>query len=113
MLQLGRLVILLSPGNLAVAALLSWLLAFNLHGALTLRQQARCDLATGAILSAGLWPALLAGGACCAPSLLLLGIPSLGAFIGLFAWLVPMSLVLLLASRVWQRRRGAPPNLRR
>jgi hypothetical protein len=56
-----------------------------------------------------LWPALLAGGACCAPSLLLvLGIPGLGAFVGLFAWLLPLSLLLLVLSRCWQRRRGAP-----
>lgn len=54
-------------------------------------------------------PALLAGGACCAPALLLLvGIPGLGALAGLFAWLIPLSLALLLASRWWQRRSGAP-----
>lgn len=113
MLELGYLVLLLSPANLALAGTLAALLALNLHGALALRAQAQCSLRQGAASSAGVWPALLAGGACCAPSLLLvLGIPGLGAFIGLFAWLLPLSLLLLVLSRCWQRRRGAPRVLR-
>ena len=109
MLELGYLVLLLSPANLALAGVLAALLALNLHGALALRARAQCSLRQGAASSAGLWPALLAGGACCAPSLLLmLGIPGLGAFIGLFAWLLPLSLLLLVLSRFWQRLSGAP-----
>ena len=109
MLELGYLVLLLSPANLVLAGVLAALLALNLHGALALRAQARCTLGQGAASSAGIWPALLAGGACCAPSLLLvLGIPGLGAFVGLLAWLLPLSLLLLVLSRCWQRRRGAP-----
>jgi hypothetical protein len=109
LLELGYLLILLSPANMLIAALLGSLLALNLHGALALRERAACRLSENAAWSAGVWPALLAGGACCAPSLLLmLGIPGMGAFIGLFAWLVPLSATLLVASRCWQRRRGAP-----
>lgn len=112
LLQLGPLVILLSPLNLLFAALLGLLLALNLDGALALREAAQCSLASRNAWSVGAWPALLAGGACCAPSLLLLiGIPGLGAFIGLFAWLLPLSFVLLLSSRLWQRGRGVPPVL--
>jgi hypothetical protein len=108
-LELGYLVLLLSPLNLILAALLGLLLASNLHGALALRERRTCHRGADVAWSAGLWPALLAGGACCAPSLLLLlGIPGLGAFIGLFAWLLPLSLALLLGSRLWQLRRGAP-----
>ena len=64
----------------------------------------------------GAWPSLLAGGACCAPSLLLLlGIPGLGAFVSLFAWMVPLALFLVLLAGVpavddvlrWLRRRLA------
>jgi hypothetical protein len=113
MLELGYLVLLLSPTNLALAGSLALLLAINLHGALALRANAQCSLSQGTASSAGLWPALLAGGACCAPSLLLvLGIPGLGAFVGLFAWLLPLSLLLLVLGRCWQRRRGAPRVLR-
>jgi hypothetical protein len=104
-LHAGPLIILLSPLNLLVATLLGGLLALNLHTALTLRAQRQCSLVASSAWSASLWPALLAGGACCAPSLLLLlGIPALGAFIGLFAWLLPLSLLLLVLSLVWQRR---------
>lgn len=105
MLEAGVLVILLSPVNLLVATALATLLGLNLHGMLALRRTARCTV----ISSAGVWPSLLAGGACCAPSLLLLlGIPGLGAFASLFAWMLPLAGVLLLASRVWQRLKGAP-----
>ncbi|PSQ91373.1 MAG: hypothetical protein BRD57_04630 [Proteobacteria bacterium SW_6_67_9] len=54
-------------------------------------------------------PALLAGGAYCAPALLLLtGLPSLGAFAGLFSGLVPLAIGALGVARWWQRRLGAP-----
>jgi len=111
MLQAGSLVWLISPLNILIAAALGLLFALNVDGAWALwRQPAACGMTSrgGGLVAAV--PALAAGGACCAPSLLLLlGIPGLGAFAALFAWLVPLSLVLLLASRWWQRRRGAPP----
>ncbi len=117
LLELGPLLLLLSPLNMLLAALLGLLLALNLDGAWRLwRHPQACGLdvgtsghgrGSGGILAAA--PALLAGGACCAPSLLLvLGIPSLGAFAGLFAWLLPLSLSLLAVSRFWQRHQGAP-----
>lgn len=113
MFELGSLVLLVSPLNLLIAGLLAVLMALNLHGALALQAQAKCSRKQQVVASAGGWPALLAGGACCAPSLLLvLGIPGLGAFVGLFAWLLPLSLMLLVLSRGWQRRRGAPTILR-
>lgn len=109
LLELGRVVVLLSPGNLLVAGLLGALLGANLHGALDLRRRpATCSpyARSGGVV--GALPALLAGGACCAPGLLLLlGVPALGAFAAFFGWLIPLSLVLLVASRTWQRRQGA------
>ncbi|MDZ7749167.1 MAG: hypothetical protein U5K43_10275 [Halofilum sp. (in: g-proteobacteria)] len=110
MLEAGRVLWLISPLNTVVAAALGALLALNLDGAWALwRRPAACGLGgTGSGVLAAV-PALLAGGACCAPSLLLLlAIPGLGAFAGLFGWLVPLSLVLLVASRWWQRHQGAP-----
>lgn len=110
MLEAGHIVWLISPLNLLIAATLGVLLALNIDGGWMLwKRPAACGLAGrgGGVLAAV--PALAAGGACCAPSLLLLlGIPGLGAFAALFAWLVPLSLVLLGASRWWQRRQGAP-----
>jgi len=114
MLQAGPVTLILSPLNLLLAAVLAGLVAANVHGALELhRAPAACSASGGAPgghvgLIASV-PALLAGGACCAPALLLLiGIPALGALAGLFAWLIPLSLALLVASRWWQRRIGAP-----
>lgn len=112
-LELGYLVWLISPLNLLMALLLSGLLAANIHGALYLRAQPRvCGSGSGGAL-AGALPAILAGGACCAPNLLLLvGIPSLGALSAYFGWLLPLSLLALMLNRIWQNRRGAPPLFR-
>lgn len=113
LVELGRVVVLLSPGNILVAGLLGALLGANLHGALELRRRpATCSpyARSGGLIGAA--PALLAGGACCAPTLLLLlGIPALGAFTAFFGWLIPLSLLLLAAGRLWQRRQGAPAVL--
>ncbi|MFW5970149.1 MAG: hypothetical protein ACOCP9_05875 [Halofilum sp. (in: g-proteobacteria)] len=110
MLQAGYVVWLISPLNLLIATILGVLLALNIDGGWMLwKRPAACGIAGhgGGVLAAV--PALAAGGACCAPSLLLmLGIPGLGAFAAMFAWLVPLSVLLLGVSRWWQRRQGAP-----
>lgn len=107
--EAGYAVLLVSPLNLLVTALLAGLLAANIHGALYLRANPdTCRSSRGGLI-AGAAPALLAGGACCAPSLILvLGIPSLGAFSALFGWLVPLSVVVLGLNRIWQHRQGVP-----
>lgn len=107
-LDAGTLVWLVSPLDVLLAAALGGLVALNLHGAVSLaRGRAVCGSGTGGVLAA--LPALLAGSACCAPGLLLLlGIPSLGALAAFFGWLVPLSVLLLVATRLVQRRRGAP-----
>jgi len=110
MIHAGWLSWIISPLNLAIAAVLGWLLAANTDGAIALRQAPPACRAPGAGTGAlAALPALLAGGACCAPALILLiGLPSLGAVAGLFSWLVPVAMVALAASRWWQRRLAAP-----
>ena len=111
-LEAGAAVILLSPLNILIAFALSLLLALNIHGAFDLSNRRECRVPTGGMV-AGALPALLAGGACCAPALLLLiGVPALGAFVGLFPWLIPLSFVLLIIGRWWQRGLGARRILR-
>lgn len=106
-LELAIAVFLVSPLNILIALSLGLLLGLNIHGALDLNNSRTCSVPAGGTLSGAL-PALLAGGACCAPALLLLiGIPGLGAFVGLFPWLMPLSFVLLFFGRWWQRRLGA------
>lgn len=110
MVEAGRIAFLLSPLNVLVAGALACLVALNVHGAAELRRtpvQCRVPGYRGSGVLASV-PALVAGGACCAPVLLLvIGIPGLGAFAGLFGWLIPLSAVLLVASRWWQLRLGA------
>lgn len=111
--ELGWLVWLISPLNLFITALLAGLLAANIHGVLYIRAHPTQCRAGGNKGLVGAVPALFAGGACCAPSLiLLLGIPGLGAFSAFFGWLVPMSVLALGLNRIWQHRQGAPPMFR-
>lgn len=112
--QAGTWMLLLSPLNLAIAALLAVLLGANIHGAgMLYRQPAQCSIRGANVGLFAALPALLAGGACCAPALLLVvGLPSLGALAGLFGWLLPLAIGLLALSRWWQRHQGAPPLLR-
>lgn len=107
MLELGWITLLLSPLNIAIAISLGVLLALNVHGVMAMRAQS-CQLSASASgLSAT--PAILTGGACCAPSLLLtLGIPGLGVIASYIGWLLPLSALLLLINRIWQRTHGAP-----
>lgn len=111
--EAGWWVILLSPLNLLLAVVLGGLLTVNLHGAMTLWRAPRgCGLSSAGS-AGGAVPALLAGSACCAPSLLLLlGIPGLGVLAAFFGYLIPLSILALVASRIWQRRLGAPRFLR-
>jgi len=111
MLRAGHIAWLVNPLDILIATGLGALLAVNAQGAWILRHRpdicrGRAGGTRGALAAA---PALLAGGACCAPGVLLtLGIPGLGAVAGLFEWLVPLSLLMLAANRWWQRRQGAP-----
>jgi hypothetical protein len=112
-IELGWLVWLVSPLNLVVATVLGGFLTANLHGVLYIRSHpAQCSAGSKKGLI-GAVPALFAGGACCAPSLiLLLGVPSLGALSALLGWLVPISLIALGLNRAWQHRQGAPALFR-
>jgi hypothetical protein len=88
--------LLLSPVNLGIVGLLSLLAGMNLTVVFaSLREPEACHLSrTGSVLS-GI-PALLAGGACCAPAVLLvLGLQASSLVIGLFQVLIPISFVLL------------------
>ncbi len=89
--------LLLSPLNLLVGMALGVLAGLNLSVTLlALREPATCRFRPGAGLLAGI-PALLAGGACCAPALLLvLGLQASSLLMATFQLLVPASLVLLL-----------------
>jgi hypothetical protein len=107
MVELGWLIVLISPVNIVISSILGMLLALNVHGVMSMRTRA-CQLSKSRSSLSAL-PALLTGGACCAPSLfLVLGISGLGALISYINWLLPISALLLLLNRFWQRAQGAP-----
>ncbi|ATJ83922.1 hypothetical protein ACFPTY_12905 [Halomonas beimenensis] len=108
LIELGPWVWTFSPLDTLIALGLGGLLGANLAGLWRLRRAARqCPVKppSGALL-AGL-PALLAGGACCAPLLVIwLGLPIAGSLAVLAPWLVPLSCLALLLGlwrlAVWQ-----------
>ncbi|MBB3185562.1 hypothetical protein FHR95_003152 [Halomonas fontilapidosi] len=100
LIEAGPLVWTFSPVNTLFALGLGLLLGTNLVLAWRLRRVSRaCGWqASGSTFLSGL-PALLAGGACCAPLVLIwLGLPLAGALASITPWLIPLATLLLLAS---------------
>lgn len=93
------LTVLLSPLNLLVGLGLAALAGLNLAVTwMAFRQPRACRFNRSTGLLASL-PALLAGGACCAPAIvLILGLQVSSLMIGVFQALIPVSAVLMLLS---------------
>lgn len=93
---------LLSPLNLLLGLLISLLVSLNLLLSWVAWRQPRACQVNSTTGTLGLMPALLAGGACCAPTLLpVLGIQATAALITAVQWMIPLALVLLIGSLVW------------
>jgi len=93
---------LVSPINIAVGLVISFLVGLNLTLSwIAWRQPKTCSVSSAAG-TMGVLPALLAGGACCAPAILLvLGIQATAAMMTAVQWMLPIALLLLLVSLVW------------
>lgn len=98
-LTVPGLTVLLSPLNLGIGALLSGLVGLNLLVTwIAWKQPAACSFnrSTGILSS---FPALFAGGACCAPAIvLILGVQMTSAMVTTFQALIPLALLLLLVT---------------
>ncbi|TVP54560.1 MAG: hypothetical protein EA351_12825 [Gemmatimonadales bacterium] len=96
-LTLPGLTILLSPINILVGGLISLLVGLNLAVTwIAIRQPRACrfNRSTGILASV---PALLAGGACCAPAIaLILGLQVSSLMVSVVQVLIPVSVILLL-----------------
>lgn len=101
--------LLVSPPELLIAGGIAVLVGLNLGlSYLAWRQPAACGISPGAGVFAAV-PALLSGSACCAPVLLIiLGIQASGLLIVAFDVLLPVSVLLLLASLFLVARRIRP-----
>lgn len=97
---------LVSPLNVAVGAVLALLVGANVGVTyLAWRYPQACGVkrtrGTGSGALAAV-PALLSGTACCGPTVLLaLGVSASGTLLTVFEWLLPLGVVLLLASLVY------------
>ena len=109
LIEAGPWIWIFSPLNTLLALGLGLLLGSNLVLGWRVRHAAsHCPWrAPGGSLLASL-PALLAGGACCAPMVLIwLGLPLAGVLIPVLPWLLPLAALLLLASLGMLARRLA------
>jgi len=106
LIELGPLVWTFSPLNLLLALLLGLLVGLNGVAAWRLWRAPRtCSLGGAGLGLLGSLPALLVGGACCAPLVLVwLGLPLAGTLAGLSSWLLPLAL-LLLSTGLWAMAR--------
>jgi hypothetical protein len=100
---------LIAPLNILLGTLLAALVGVNAaFGYLAWRQPRACGVGSGSGVLAAI-PGLLAGSACCAPTLLLvLGLPASASLLSLFSVMVPIALLLLIASLLLIGRRLDP-----
>lgn len=110
--DLARVRLLFSPVNTAVGGAVALLVGANLAlSYLAVVQPRSCGIGAGTGLLASV-PALLTGGTCCAPVLLLvLGVTASGTLLSLLSWLLPVGVVLLLASLVYLGGQISPTAL--
>ncbi|MDI5934586.1 hypothetical protein [Halomonas kalidii] len=99
LIGLGPLVWTFSPFNTLIAATMGLLVGLNVVAGWWLwRTPRQCGLGGTSTGLLGAIPALLAGGACCAPMVLIwLGLPIAGGLASLTPLLVPVALLLLVA----------------
>lgn len=111
-LELGVVIWEFSPLNTLLGAGLATLVGLNLAVSyLAVTQPRSCGLSSGAGVVASI-PGLLAGSTCCAPVLLLvLGIQASGLVLAAFAWLLPVSVLLLVSTLVYVAGRVDPGAL--
>lgn len=96
----------ISIPNLIIGIILSLLVAANIVASIYSFQALGLRGVRSLGMLAGTIPALLSGAACCTPLLvLLLGIQLSAGLLGVFAFLVPLAIVLLLASLLWSLNR--------
>lgn len=108
----GSLVILMSMMNLLVGGLLSFLVFLNLLVALYTIYVPTCTIGGGrGVHLFGLLPSFLTGFACCVPTVLIAFGSALTGFntffISMRVWLIPVSILLMLAGLIWSYRRVA------
>lgn len=108
-LTVPGMTILISPINVGIGLVLAVLAALNLTVTyLAFRQPRACrfNRSTGIVASL---PALLAGSACCAPTIfLILGLQVSSMFITVFQVLIPVSVLLLIMTLALILRRTEP-----
>ncbi|RZV06064.1 hypothetical protein BDK88_4019 [Natrinema hispanicum] len=99
LLDTGVVRLLVSPIDVTIGLAIAGLVGLNLGLTyLAVVQPATCGIGAGSGLLASM-PALLSGTVCCGPVILIaLGIQASGLLLTLFAWLLPLGVVLLLAS---------------
>lgn len=96
----------ISIPNLILGILVSFLVAANVVVSAYSFRALGLRGVRGLGMLAGTIPALLSGAACCAPLLVLfLGLQLSAGLLGVFAFLVPLAIVLLSASLLWSLNR--------
>lgn len=101
--------LLVSPINIAMGLLIAFLVGLNLTMSVIAWRQPRACRTSGAGGVLGILPGLLAGGACCAPTILMiLGIQATAALLTAVQWMIPVAFALLIASLLWITQKTEP-----
>jgi len=107
--QTPLVTLLVSPINILMGILLSAMVGLNLTLSYVAWRQPRACTVNRATGIVGMLPALFAGGACCAPTvLLILGIQATATVITASQWMIPLAFVLLIGSLIWIAQKTKP-----
>lgn len=100
--EIGPVVYLLSPVNIAIGFALGTLVGATLAvSVVSWRGPTACRLGAGAGATAGV-PGLVSGFACCRPQLLVvIGLQASAGVIAALQWMVPLAVMSLLATLLW------------
>lgn len=111
-IDLWTVTYLFSPLNTLIGGFLAVLVGLNLGlSYLAVVQPKSCGLGTSSGILASV-PAVLAGGACCAPVVLIvLGITAGGTLLTAITWLLPVGVLLLIGSLIYLSRQIDPTAL--
>lgn len=106
----GPVEFLFAPVNAALGLVLALLVGINMAVSWVVwRGPTACRIGPGAGAAAGI-PGLLSGFVCCGPTILLVvGLQASAGLIAVFQWLVPVAVLLLLATLLWVGSRVESP----
>jgi hypothetical protein len=112
LLESSWITFLFSPVNVVIALVLGLLVGLNIaYAYVALAYRTSCSVASYNSGLLGSTMGLIAGSACCGPTIfLVLGVQATASVMAVFGWLIPLAGLFLLATLWWNTKRVHLPS---